>query len=316
MGHGALQHHFANAPLLHTSVVVVCCPSSAASQYAMADASIPASQAEGLFELQGAKPLRESVLWQLQSAFYREKAVAAWKLSLVPNFVTSNSFVAACYARIILAYIRDWFLRHPDAKPGQRINIVEVGAGHGKLSFLIVRELLAMRDQWPDPTTPPFRMVVTDFMPGMIEFWSAHECLKPLIDAGLVDLGVFDAEHDREIKLVVSGGRVGPGSGGKCPLIAVANYTFDTLRQDAFRIVEGQLQEAMVTVLSESEADVQLLAAALAAGGKAGKGSLSGSAGDVSGGTAGYRGLGMVISALVNDFSATACWLAPHTHPV
>ena len=78
----------------------------------MADASISLSQAHGLFELEGPKPLRESALWQLQSAFYREKAEAAWRDAIVPNFVTSNSFVASCYARIILAHIRDYFLRY------------------------------------------------------------------------------------------------------------------------------------------------------------------------------------------------------------
>ena len=34
-------------------------------------------------------------------------------------------------------------------------------------------------------------------------------------------------------------------------MIVVCNYIFDTLRQDAFRIVEGQLQEGLCTVISE-----------------------------------------------------------------
>jgi hypothetical protein len=52
------------------------------------------------------------------------------------------------------------------------------------------------------------------------------------------------------VKLARSGVKLTPGS-LRNPLIVVANYVFDTLRQDAFRIVEGQLQEALVSVLSD-----------------------------------------------------------------
>ena len=30
--------------------------------------------------------------------------------------------------------------------------IIEVGSGHGKLAFLLARELLSAREQWPDPS--------------------------------------------------------------------------------------------------------------------------------------------------------------------
>ena len=50
-----------------------------------------------------------------------------------------------------------------------------------------------MREQWPDPARPPFKFVITDFLPGMLQFWSEHECLKPLLRNGLIDLGVFGA---------------------------------------------------------------------------------------------------------------------------
>jgi hypothetical protein len=73
--------------------------------------------------------------------------------------------------------------------------IVEVGAGTGRLSFLIVRELLALREQWPDPAaaTPPFVYVATDFTPDSLPFWAAHPRLKPLLEAGVLDLAVFGA---------------------------------------------------------------------------------------------------------------------------
>lgn len=57
--------------------------------------------------LQAPTPLRDSVLWQLQRKFYDATGVRCWTDNLVPNFVTSNAFVAAAYAKVILAFIRD-----------------------------------------------------------------------------------------------------------------------------------------------------------------------------------------------------------------
>ena len=59
-----------------------------------------------------------------------------------------------------------------------------------------------------------------------------------------------DAETDSEIHLVRSGEVLNRHT-IKNPMIVVCNYIFDTLRQDAFRIVEGQLQEGLCTVISD-----------------------------------------------------------------
>ena len=37
----------------------------------------------------------------------------------------------------------------------------------------------------------------------------------------------------------------------KNPMVVICNYIFDTLKQDAFRIVEGELQQALCTVISD-----------------------------------------------------------------
>jgi hypothetical protein len=73
------------------------------------------------------------------------------------------------------------------------IYIVEAGGGHGKLAFLIVRELLAMRSQWPNPeaASPPFVYVLTDCAPSSVAFWEAHECLAPLLARGVLNIAVW-----------------------------------------------------------------------------------------------------------------------------
>ncbi len=68
--------------------------------------------------------------------------------------------------------------------------------------------------------------------------------------AGACGCPAADAEKDTEIRLVRSGEVLNRHT-IKNPMIVVCNYIFDTLRQDAFRIVEGQLQEGLCTVISD-----------------------------------------------------------------
>lgn len=175
---------------------------------------------------------------------------------MVPNFVTSNAFLAACYAKVLLAFMRDWFAR-PDARKDAPVHIFEIGAGHGRLSFLALRELLDARDEWPQmaPGVPaPFVWVITDFTEANVSFCANHERLRPFIEAGLADTAVFNAEADDSLTLRHSGRRVTPGS-LPAPSAAIANYIFDTLRQDAFRVVEGQLQEALASIYTDRPED-------------------------------------------------------------
>jgi hypothetical protein len=77
----------------------------------MADATVGAGAVESLATLDEAKPLRDSLLWKLQTSFYDRLNIKAWSDAIVPNFVTSNAFIASAYAKIILAAMRDWLLR-------------------------------------------------------------------------------------------------------------------------------------------------------------------------------------------------------------
>ena len=61
----------------------------------MADASIPLSQTTDLSLLDDSKPLRDSLLWQLQSNFYQQSAMTAWSDAIVPSFVTSSAWQRA-----------------------------------------------------------------------------------------------------------------------------------------------------------------------------------------------------------------------------
>lgn len=227
----------------------------------MADATVPVGAASHLVCIEPPTRLAESALWGLQRAFYDRVAVQSWADAIVPTFVSCNAFIASAYARVIMGFIRDWFILHAPAEGDSAapVYIVETGGGHGKLAFLIVRELLAMRGQWPDPeaTSPPFVYVLTDCAASSVAFWETHECLAPLLARGVLNIAVWDAERDTELRLLrapPSGGPavvLSPGSPSPNPVVCVANYVFDSLRQEAWRVVEGQLQEGRVSLYSD-----------------------------------------------------------------
>jgi SAM-dependent methyltransferase len=138
--------------------------------------------------------------------------------------------------------------------PSQPIYILEVGAGPGKFTFLLLRELLALHETRGEDIN--FVYVISDFTKNNAAYWLGHEKLAPYFASGRLDYAIFDAEKDTEITLLKSGMHLTPGSLSN-PIFAICNYIFDTLRQDAFRIVEGQLQEAHAHVYSHVEGFLQ-----------------------------------------------------------
>lgn len=94
--------------------------------------------------------LQDSLLWKMQATFYAQHNIKAWSDKIVPNFVTTNSFVGRAYANFIMGVLRDLFEsdagRRGDAR--EPVYIVEVGAGHGKLGYLILQALVSMKYVW------------------------------------------------------------------------------------------------------------------------------------------------------------------------
>jgi hypothetical protein len=188
------------------------------------------------------KPLSRSMLWRMQRDFYEEQGKDAWE-NKIPYFLTSNAFMAKAYAHVILGYLQDCGRDTRD--PDQPIHIVELGAGSGRLSFLLIKKLQALRLQSPLPTAA-FRYVMTDFTQKNIDFWRSHPALQPFINDGLLDFALFDAENDSRLLLQESGVALAPET-NRNPVVAVANYLFDSLIQDVFRVRSGILEEGLAT---------------------------------------------------------------------
>ena len=99
--------------------------------------------------------------------------------------------------------------------------------------------------------------MLTDFVPATIQFWQKHERLRPLVDAGILDFARFDVSEMGPLTLVESEETLSPETVHN-PLILLANYFFDSIPQDSFRIEEGELQENLLTLYSsQPEPDLE-----------------------------------------------------------
>jgi hypothetical protein len=202
-------------------------------------------------------PLSASVLWRLQRSFYEQRGIAAWSAGSVPSYVTCNPFIARAYARVILGFVRDCAARS-GARPTRAprtgpVHVVELGAGSGRFAFLLLRQLRALAralgPAWGGGDRPAFRYVMTDVADSNVRAWGDNPALRPFVAEGLLDFARFDAERDREVALLHAGTVLAPGAVAG-PIVAIANYVFDTLSHDAWRVEGGALQAGLGTLVA------------------------------------------------------------------
>lgn len=169
----------------------------------------------------------------------------AWKDAHVPFEISSNAYLARRYAEILMGFLRDARAGRLGAiDPGAPLLIVELGSGSGRLGFLVASELARMTGSLGLPA-PAFRLVMTDFTESNLKTYAANPRLAALAEAGVLDFARFDAERPHAIRLRRHGTVIAPG-GPHRPMAVIANYLFDTVRHDAFRIEHGQLYETRV----------------------------------------------------------------------
>jgi len=199
------------------------------------------------------KRLSESLIWRLQRAFYAAQGPSAWKPNGVPFYITSNPHIARCYARVFLGALRDMA---PVLVAGEPLYVIELAAGSGQFSHLFLKALLEMKAALPALKDIALRYVMTDFAESNLAAWQKNKRLGELAEAGVLDFARFDLERDHELRLVRAGQALAKGS-CRNPVLAVANYAFDTTVQDAFFVKDGVLHDAAVSVVSsQSEKDL------------------------------------------------------------
>jgi hypothetical protein len=180
-----------------------------------------------LYEIQPPVPLRDSLLWTIQQASYDTLGMDAWASDNTPSYITSNPWFAQATARVILGMLIDI---------GQPVTIVELGAGTGRFSWLLLEALSAAVAACPVPV-PDWMLVMTDAAPSLIAAWQEHPQLRQHVGAGRLDFARLNAAEPRAMRLIERRRLLEPG-----PRIVLANYLWDSLPQDAYEVGAGRIE--------------------------------------------------------------------------
>lgn len=192
-------------------------------------------------------------IWRLQKNFFAHQGINAWA-GQVPFYITSNPYIANSYAQVILRFMQDC-IRQRRYSPLEPFYIMELATGSGTFSFYLIKQLLALR-KIMDLEHVPFVYVMTDFTLNNIQYWQQHPALQEYLAQGILDFAQYDMETMQPIQLQRSNITLRHGSEPLNPLIVIANYAFDTVTHDVFKIKDSQLSEGLVT-LSTTEEIVQ-----------------------------------------------------------
>lgn len=181
--------------------------------------------------------LSQSHLWKNLRDFYEEEGVTAWSSDRLPFFATNNPALAKTYVDLLISYMEDC----RDAgllEPEQPMHIVELGGGMGRLAFLMLVRLREMSGR----LLCPVKYLLTDYGQGNVDYYKSHEKFAPFFESGELQVQQFDAEGEVPIELE-----------GNNPVFVIANYLFDSLSQDGFRVRDGELSEIGCYLDAEKE---------------------------------------------------------------
>jgi hypothetical protein len=177
------------------------------------------------------QPFADSHIWQLCRDYYQQTGLDAWRSGTVPHHMTSNAMVGKTYAQLIFAFLKDLAAK---GQHEEMVYLIELGAGHGRLAFHILKHLERLAAQ-PGHVLPPYCYIISDIVESNLQFFEQHEQFQPYFKQGVLDVAYFDAVESQELLLRYARKTVLPTSLTQ-PLLAIGNYFFDTLPNDLFRV--------------------------------------------------------------------------------
>ena len=176
-------------------------------------------------QLQQATDFAESILWDLQRAFYTEQGIAAWRNGTVPHYVTSSSYMAASYAKMVYAWAKDQI-----SAGHKHVRVIELGAGSGQFTFHFLYHLTELWDgDHLAEQVLPLTYAMSDLSAANREFWHTHPKLKRWFENGLLDSAHFDVETNDQL-LLEKANQVWEANDQKGPVLVIANYVLDSIR--------------------------------------------------------------------------------------
>lgn len=191
--------------------------------------------------------LSESLLWTLQYKAYCQFGVGAWSRKGVPSYITSNAYTSKSYAHVALGYLKD-LLTNQAIDVSQPVYLFDLGAGTGRFAYLFLKQLFQLIGKGP-LSQIKLCYVMTDIAEDNIAFWQKHPYLKPYYDQGVLDCAKFHHSQTSPLHLIRHNKQLTPDQVIN-PIIVIANYFFDTIPQDLFRVNNGLLEEGRITLFT------------------------------------------------------------------
>ena len=202
----------------------------------------------GNFELESSKLFSESLIWQLNRDFYNQVGIDAWSKGIVPHHMTSNSVVGKTYAELILGFLKDLVAK---GCKNETVYIIELGAGHGRLAFHILKHLQKL-ESLLDIELPSFCYILSDIVEGNLTFFKDHPQLQTYYEQGVLDFAYFDAIGSKEIHLQHANKTILPKDLSQ-PIIAIANYFFDSIPTDLFLVQDKKVSVCSIALDSKED---------------------------------------------------------------
>ncbi|CUV03945.1 unnamed protein product [Cryptosporidium hominis] len=194
--------------------------------------------------------LTKSCLWSILERYYKTVSIDAWRKNQVPSFITSNNRLASGYARLIHSFIMD---QNPIGTPFKKIYIVEIGGGHGRFTFLLLRALERYSPVWEDLgySGVPFKYIFTDATDASFSFLTRESsALISYIQKGWLEFACFNGNNSEpsDIKFGLNKEETIPPESS---IVLVCNYVLDSLLTDAIAISKDKvISKATVSVYS------------------------------------------------------------------
>lgn len=195
--------------------------------------------------------LSKSALWSKMQEYYHNIGPEAWQDELVPMQISSNKNLALAYANVIVAQINDWYRVNPKTAHEEPFYIIEIGAGHGKFGFYVLKHLQEQMANYELPFAL-IKYIMTDIAPKNLQSWVDHPSLTPWVESGTLDFAIFNAMSDQQIVLTHSKAVVKHGTLQK-PIFMLCNYLFDSLSHDAFQVRQHKLHEVQIKIDGDAD---------------------------------------------------------------
>lgn len=198
------------------------------------------------FIIESQTPFAESFIWQLNRDFYQEKGIRAWSHGVVPHNLTSNSKAGKTYAELIFALLKDLAVK---GQTKEVVYILELGAGHGRLAFHVLRHLDRLIAS-TSVSIPPFCYVLSDIVEDNLSFFQNHPQLQGYYKKGNLDFAYYDATERKELYLRYSKKTISPKDLDQ-PIVAIANYFFDSIPNDLLYIQNKTVSKCAIDISSK-----------------------------------------------------------------